>query len=124
MPVLKQHVKEVKKVYLPSTKAAENEEDRAWVELNVGATSAVDLIHIGGNINTEGEFAATVLVNRIVNWNFTDKELIPLPVTLENVAQLETEDYVYLQKILNEVGEPAAKLSPEDEKNLSSTSTQ
>jgi len=108
------------RVYLPSTLHLP-EEQRAWVilktRLKFGDT---DLMF---EVDTEFDKHAAGLARIVTNWNLTSREdESPLPITLENIKELETADIHYLNKYLNSLKDDVT--APiEDEQKKTSTVT-
>ncbi len=110
MPQLSKNT-EVAQFFLPTTKTAPDA-DKAWVKLEVGAVTAGDLI--GLNDDT-GAIEATVklLATRIKEWNFTEADGQPVPITEATVRRLDMEDFGYLA---SKVKTDVATLSDEQKK--------
>lgn len=113
-----------KRLYLPSTKDAPNESDRAWVEVKEKLTGGDWVAAAIGK--DDAERTEIGLAKFIVNWNFTDSEGKVEPVTPETVHRLELKDYNFLGQALKEATTSVGstiEADPEQKKTSSSTST-
>lgn len=95
MPKLRQKV--VEKVYLPSFDAFP-EEDKAFVMLEVPATME-DFQALDDRMAQVMQ-SATVVANKIKEWNLCDENDQVMEVNAENVAKLEAIDFVTLTMAL------------------------
>lgn len=79
------------KVILPSTK---DSEDPAYVVIKETLTVG-DLMDLKGD---EGslKIGIKMLESLIVEWNFTDKDGKPSPITIDNIKRMDIDDIVYL----------------------------
>lgn len=96
MPSLEKKT-EVARFFLPTTKDAA-EADKAWVDLEIGAVVAGDLIEID---ETSTKVGATIklLSSRIKDWNFTDTVdgvETKVPINESSVRKLDMTDFGYL----------------------------
>lgn len=107
------------RVYLPSTLHLP-EEQRAWVTLKTRLKFGdTDLMF---DVDTEFDKHAAGLARIITDWNFQSRDLTPLPITIENIKELETADIHYLNKYLMSLKEDV-KQPIDDEQKKTSTVT-
>lgn len=86
----------IERLYLPSTKDKDpSDPDCAWVDFNVGPLTAGDTIEVGGKDN-ESKATVKILVERIVDWSYTDVSGAKLPITFDVVRKLNFVDYQFL----------------------------
>lgn len=107
-------------VYLPSTKDLP-EADRAWVKLQSGRILGGDLSGVD-DPESEMGVAIAILAGRIKEWNFTEADGSPTPITLENVKRLELNDMNYLFEQLDL--KQSVSLSTEEKKSSLTSSEQ
>ena len=121
MPQLRTTNSSRKQIILPSTKDLPAEE-QAWVVLDTSPTTAADTLDI-----TEGmgmmRILITLLTNRITEWNYTDENGTPVPITFDNVCKLEIDDLKYLANTLPE-DDNSRDLTEEQKKTSLDTSEQ
>lgn len=110
--------REVKQIYLPST-AHLPQEEQAWVTLDVSSASAADILSVDSD-DTAGATSVKGLLERIVEWNYTDEEDNPLPVTFENLKLMDLDDFTYLRKQIK----GKTEVMPEDLKETSTPTSQ
>ena len=118
MPQLKNFEKK-EQIYLPSTKDEPNTEDRAWVVMDVSPVKTGDVAIYDDGMK-RGEYQVMVVANRIKEWNYTDASGEPVPINFDTVTQLDTDDFKYLQTLIE--SEPAT-LSTDEKKSSSDTSS-
>jgi hypothetical protein len=107
----------LEKIYLPSSKDALTEEDRAWVVMDVSPQKAADLYSLEQDMSS-GQIYLEMVANRIKEWNCTDQTGEPLPVTVDNVGLIGMEDFKFLQDRIPE----GQSLNSEEKKTSSDTS--
>lgn len=83
-----------KKVVLPSTKDLA-EPEQAWVVIQTGRILGGDTVNVDDPESQMG-VALSILSGRIKEWNFTEADGKPTPITLDNVKRLELDDMNYL----------------------------
>jgi len=103
---------QIVKFALPSTANTENEEDKAWVELETAPSSTADIVLVDPN-GTEVEAAIAMLAVRIKDWNFTDETGAKLPITVDTVKHLDLNDFGFLA---DKIPKPKEGLSVEEKK--------
>lgn len=89
------------RLYLPSTDG-DTDEDKAWVEVRTKVLLG-DIV--AAREETDGTLFKTglaMLSRLIVNWNYTDEDNKPIPITVEALNHLEKVDYDFLDKWLSE----------------------
>ena len=95
MPVLQNNVT-VERFYLPSTEHLANDDpDKAYVDMNVGKLLAADLLDAAKD-ETLVSMSIKMLVARIKDWSYTDVSGQKLPIKFDTVKQLDVDDYQYL----------------------------
>lgn len=113
---------ETERVYLPSTKDAENEADRGWVELKKQAVGG-DVLNAGFGIDNMDR-TARLMASLITNWNFTNDEGQPEPINAITVGLLEPEDFSEIAIKMKEIVDKSAESKlPTGEKKTTSIST-
>jgi hypothetical protein len=93
---------EVARFFLPSTKDAA-EADKAWVDLEVGAVVAGDLVDIDDKTTKVGA-TIKLLVSRLRDWNFTDTVEgveTKIPINEESMRRMDMNDFGYLATKVN-----------------------
>lgn len=117
MPVLNVHEKQ-KQVFLPSTEELP-EDQRAWVTMDISPLKTGDLAHSQDGASTAALIMDAVF-GRIREWNFTDEEGTPLPITRHNFNAIGITDYNHMRDQI-ETGE---RLTDDERLKSSSTSEQ
>lgn len=97
MPTLSSE--KIERLYLPSTKKAEKEEDRGYVDIvsNPKAGDFVDSM----NDAEDSQRMFALIAGLVKAWNFTNEDGSPLEITAANVRRLETADYRFLSSYVN-----------------------
>lgn len=115
MPVLPSAAAHVKQFYLPSTATDANgnavpQDQQAWVKMDVSPLNTGDLLMFNQTDAEQGlsvKLFAEFLVNRIKEWNYTEADGSPVPITFETVCRLDQKDFAYLsQQQFDTSGEP------------------
>lgn len=94
-------VSNIKQLFLPSTATQADgtptpDDQKAWVKLDVGENLVADLEALNDNDKNSTVSRVRVLASRIKEWNFTNPEGQPEPITFENVCKLDPNDLTYL----------------------------
>ena len=110
----------LEKIELPSTKNLEDENDRAWVVIDLSPARAGD-VELLDQTMADGAMSIAVMTPRIREWNYTDSQGKPVEITYENVKCLNSDDFKYLTGLIDQT--PGA-LSDEEKKASTPTSTQ
>lgn len=110
---------ETKRYTLPSS-ATLPPEQQAYVVLQGGRILGGDLSNVDDPESKLG-VAIAILAGRIKEWNFTEADGKPTPITLDNVKRLELEDLYFLFEQLD-LKNVAATMSAEEKKSSSPTS--
>lgn len=123
MPTLAKQ--DVVRHYLPSTEKAENEADRAWVELKTKFLAG-ELIEQTLTEMSGGGASVARLVALISAWNLKENEDDEeyAPINYETVARLDRDDFVFLAEKFSETRDD--NLQPTmtaDEKKTSTDTT-
>jgi hypothetical protein len=96
MAIIKAHVENRKQFYLPSTKELPLAQ-QAYIIVDVAPMLTGDILNPdltdGDNVNMR---MAKLFLARIKEWNLTLEDGTALPVSLESMALLQREDFVYL----------------------------
>lgn len=103
MPVLQE---ETKKIYLTRFSVDKDgkelpDDEKGWVEVRKKLTVGVvkPILEKGGfNKGNEAAVGIEIIPRLIKDWNLTDAQENKLPVTDENVAMLEMEDFQEISK--------------------------
>lgn len=117
MPVLKESVEKLEKLYLPTSEKAPNEEDRAWVVMDVSPLLTGDADAVEQDAKNAGQATRYMLANRIKEWNFTEADGTPIEISYESLKRMELTDFSFLQGKIED-GEGALT---DDEKKASSS---
>lgn len=104
---------ETQQVFLPSTKD-QPQPEQAWVKLQSGRVLGGDTVNVD-DLESKMGVALAILAGRIKEWNFTDADGTPTPITLENVKRLELEDMNFLFEKLDL--QQTVSLSTEEKKS-------
>jgi hypothetical protein len=118
MPVLTVSTEKLEKLFLPSTEKAANEEDKAWVVMDVSPLLTGDTAAVESDAKNAGEATMYMLAARIKEWNFTEQDGTPIDVNFESMKRLQLTDFTFLQNKL-ETGEGA--LTDDEKKESSAT---
>lgn len=86
----------LEKIYLPSMKDRQDENERGWVVMDVSPQKAADMQGFTGSM-TIFDMGVSMLCGRIREWNNTDANGELLPINPSNVGQMRTEDFDYLR---------------------------
>lgn len=117
MPMLEQ--RKIERLFLPSTKDKTGDE-AAWVDFDISATTAGSYLGIdGAYANDRVAITLQTLVNRIVDWNYTDVSGEKVPITFETVKRLSEDDYKFL---VEQIPTEKRSLSDAEKKTSSVTS--
>lgn len=118
MPQLPKSSTEQKKIVLPSSADG----DEAYVVIETGRLLGGDIVSITDPSDRSGVIVG-LLASRIKEWNFTEDDGTPTPITLENVRHLELQDFTFLMaELLPE--EAVDDITTDPKKNeLSSTTS-
>lgn len=111
-------VEDLKKFYLPSTEGLTNEEDKAWVVMDVAPLKIGDLSAIDRQM-VQGEISIAVIISRLREWNYTDAQGNLLPINEENGYLLKMDDFRFLQSKIRDEEE----IADVEKKTLSATSS-
>lgn len=107
------------KFYLPSTSGLD-EEQRAWVVMDIGPMITADTLGIKENMGVM-EVSLMMLARRIKEWNFTDEALKPIDVSVTTISQMDLADVQFLSRQIPAGG--TGELSNEQKKTSSDTSS-
>lgn len=103
MPKLTTPKPDVKRFYLPSTKALPQEE-QAYVDLDASPIITGDLLDMddkGGAV----KMGADLLASRIKAWNFTEEDgTTPVAISVDAVCRMELSDFSYLSDQIDSKG--------------------
>jgi hypothetical protein len=118
MPIL--HMKKVpKKCELPSTANAP-ESERLWVVLDVSPLRIGDTYGFNTDM-TQAQMGVSLLLQRIMEWNYTDEQGQAIPITTDTISWLAPDDVNFLRTKLDEASSQTG-LTDEAKKELPSTS--
>jgi hypothetical protein len=98
----------IERVFLPSTASETDESKKRWVDLdlNLNAGKVFEVSSVEGMSDTERTFA--ILAKMIVDWNNTDANGEPVPVTVDALKKLGIADFSMLglkvAKVMNPDG--------------------
>jgi hypothetical protein len=111
-----------KRLQLPSSQYAPNEEDRAYVV-------AVDRLLMGAivdmaKIDNDTERIVMCLTEFITDWNYTDDDNQKLPISPENIRLLEAVDFNFLATEFASVMESAESGLSKEEKKASTVTSE
>ena len=109
---------DVKRLVLPSTKHLP-EEEQAWIEMDVSPRKAGD--YLFANSPIAGEITFAIILSRIKDWNYTELNGDPVPVTIDAIKLLDAEDFRFLQDQI--IADEDRRMSAEEKKDLSDTSS-
>jgi len=113
MPVLPTYEPYIKQLFLPSTKSLPQDK-QAWVKIDLSAARVEDsLVYSDFDPNSYVRFARW-LSKRIVEWNFTEEDLTPIPVSFEAILRMPKVDFEYLTQ--QKMHEPETGLSTTEKK--------
>jgi hypothetical protein len=91
----------VKKLYLPSTESATQEDDKAWVTLDTSITAGT--ISSINESDNDIDKSASMLVNAIQDWNYTDADgVTKTAITKDNIKKLSMGDFGFLTAAITE----------------------
>lgn len=108
---------DVQQLWLPSTKDAP-EEDKAWVTMDVSPQKAADMLGFSTSM-TEAEMGFSMISSRLKDWNYVDAQGEKMPININTIGLLTTEDFEFLQ---NSIKSQAIKLDADEKKDLPPTS--
>lgn len=98
MPVLRDN-EDIQKFYLPSTKDAPNEEDRAWITLDVSPQKGRDLLSVQSG-DTSGLTYLKKIAARLREWNYFDESGAILPINVDTVQIIEDTDLDFINNLI------------------------
>lgn len=105
MPILQEDDSKIERVILPSTKDLPAA-DQAWVDIKTGRILGGDMAAVEALSDSEGvSISVAMVANRIREWNYTEKDGTPVPITVKSVARLNFGDLGFLAAKLNPTGE-------------------
>jgi len=114
MPQL-QSTEKITRFALPSTAHLEdNNEDKAWVDLDVGPLTANDVTYVDPS-GTDVEATFAMLAIRVKDWNYVDSQGNKLVINVDNIRRLDMSDYAFLAE---KIPKPTTEL-PADQKKTS-----
>jgi hypothetical protein len=121
MPVLPNHVPQLKQFYLPST-AALPPSEQAWVKIDLSPATTADLLLYEDTDNADVRFIKW-LVSRAHSWNFNEPDGKPIDINFQSVLRIDKQDYHYLfQEHIKSISESMKAdpgLSTEEKKSSS-----
>ncbi|HMT18550.1 MAG TPA: hypothetical protein PKD15_00780 [Candidatus Saccharibacteria bacterium] len=106
----------VVEVILPSTKDLPKEE-QSIVYMDISPQKAGDMLGMNTHM-TDAEKAFSVMVRRIKDWNYVDSNNEPMPININTVGLLKTEDFEFLQ---SKIAEEPQRLDADTKKDSPST---
>ncbi len=108
------------KIDIPDYINPDGESEEAWVVMDISPITIGDTASIG-LATSDMEAALSMLAKRIVEWNFTDDNNVPVEISAETVGYLGIEAFTYLQGKIQQV---PGSLPADAKKNLSESSPQ
>lgn len=106
-----------KKLILPSTQGLPAEE-QAWVVLDTGSLISADILDASAS-DSHIKVMALMLSRRIKEWNYTEIDGQPTPITFDSVCRLEVGDLNFLN---SQIEVKSGELTTEQKKTSSPTS--
>lgn len=112
---------ETVKLFLPSTKNKPDAE-KAWVMMRAKMLYGDSIAGSAGS--TLDEAGKLILFRMVKDWNFTDENDVPIPITLETIEWLDKIDADFLGDwIIEQTENQKEGLSDEEKKTSLDTST-
>ena len=95
MPQLKKSAV-LQKFWLPSTDNSTDENDKAWVEIDLGKVVIGDIVNNYDDDSSNAKNGLAILTSKITSWNYTEDDGTITPINIDSVSKLDVEDFKFL----------------------------
>jgi hypothetical protein len=118
MPVLPSKSSLIKQLYLPSTSSLPQDQ-QAWIKIDLSPLGTEDLLLFDELGEGDKKMHAFMewLTLRIKEWNFTEEDGSPVPISFDTICRLPREDFEYIAQQAAPQQQDSPNLSADQKKS-------